>query len=65
MVRQRSGCTGIPNGSMGKDRDLDGYENRIERLRNNKTYDGLLRKYQVFMVNLIKLQILALNFVTN
>lgn len=30
MVRQRGGCRGIPNGSMGKDTDLDGYKNRIE-----------------------------------
>lgn len=29
-MRQRSMCRGIPNGSMGKDTVLDGYENRIE-----------------------------------
>ena len=32
MVRQRGGCRGIPNVTMGKDTDLDGYKNRIENV---------------------------------
>lgn len=45
MVRQCSGCRRIPNGTMGKDTDLDGYKNRIENVERIITMGHLESTY--------------------